>query len=81
MKKTVLIVLALALAACATVVIGQAPGGPPPGGPRGGRGGMSCPAMALNVPPAMVFERAEGLQLTEEQKTKLKDTLAKSDET
>ena len=80
MKKTVFIVLALALIACATAVIGQAPAGPPPMAP-GVKGGVSCPAMALAPPPAMVFERADALQLTDDQKTKLKDSLAKGEET
>ena len=82
MKKTAIIVLALALAACATVVLGQvaAPGGQ--GGQFRGQGfggGLTCPAMALAPPSAMLIDRLDTLGLSEETKGKLKASLTKSD--
>lgn len=85
MRKTAIIVLSLALAACAIVVLAQVPGGPPAtGGPAGMRVGMgmgSCPAMTLTPPSARMLERADMLQLSDDQKTKLNDVLSKGDQT
>lgn len=97
MKKAVFVVLILTLVACAGAVVGQAgvaapppaggPAPPPPGLARPGGPGMmgggmmSCPAMAVAPPPAGLVARAEALQLSDDQKTKLKDILAKSEET
>ena len=41
---------------------------------------MSCPAMALMPPQSMVIDRAEALQLSEEQKEKLKTILTRSED-
>jgi Spy/CpxP family protein refolding chaperone len=43
---------------------------------------MSCPAMAVMTPQAQMFERvADILQLTDDQKTKLTDIIAKNEQT
>ena len=84
LRQTVFIVMAFALMACGSTVVGQeGAGAPPPGGfARPGMGGMTpCPATALAPPPAGFVDRAEPLQLTDDQKTKLKDILAKGEET
>ena len=87
MKKVTVIVLALALAACATVVLGQGgtPGGQGQG--QGGQfrgqgmgGGITCPSMALAPPPAMLIDRVDTLQLSDEKKANLKAVLTKSDD-
>lgn len=90
MRKTIFFVLTLALA-CATLALAQQP--PPPGGqpgaPPGGPGGMmrggpmmSCPAMVVGPPPAMMIERGgDMLGLTDEaQKAKLLAILTKSED-
>ena len=89
MKKTVFVIVALALAACATTALAQGPNPAPPAGgfagpPGAGMmgGGMgTCPAMVLSPPPAGIVDRADALQLADGQKTKLKDVLTKSEET
>lgn len=91
MRKTVLFVMALALA-CATLALAQqppttppgpgGPGGPGGGGMSGMRGGMmmSCPAMTLAPPQnAMIDRNADTLALKDDQKTKLTGSLTKSE--
>ena len=85
LKKVTVIVLALALAACATVVFGQvgAPSGQGQGGQGRGQGfagGITCPAMALSPPPAMLIDRVDTLQLSDEKKANLKAVLTKIDD-
>jgi Spy/CpxP family protein refolding chaperone len=83
MRKTALVLAVLALLLSAALVWGQAPpaGRTGPGGTGGGRGGfMMGPAMAVPAPTAMSFDRMFGqLQLTDDQTTKIKDILTKSD--
>ena len=84
MKRTVVVTVVLALAICATAVWSQGPPGQGgPGGPGGMRGfGMSCPAMAVMPPHTGMLDRmADALQLTDDQITKLKETMTKNDET
>jgi hypothetical protein len=76
MKKTVLVVLTLAVAMCATAAWGQ--GGPPPGGPRG----MGSVAMAIMPPRADMTDCiTSSLELTTAQATALKSILTTSDST
>ncbi|MEN6520685.1 MAG: periplasmic heavy metal sensor [Armatimonadota bacterium] len=80
MKNTILVAVALAIGVCASPVWSQGPGS---GGP-GGRGGsaMSCPLMAVMPPQSASLDRlSESLQLTEDQTSKLKTVLTKSEET
>ena len=89
MKRALLIVVVLAVALSAYAVWGQGgPGGPQgpgaPGGrqgPGGGGGrGQGSPAMAVMPPPALLFDNPNNpLQLTDEQKTKLKDIMTQND--
>jgi len=87
LRKFVFVVVSLALFACATAVLAQQapPAGPPPGGqpqgPGGGRQGfqMSCPAMALSLPPAAAVDRATDLNLTDDKKSKLTAALTKNE--
>lgn len=94
MKTSVAVVVALMLVMSSVGVWGQAPPDQPPPGPQGPGPGMpggpgrmmrmggTCPAMALNLPPAMMIDRAgEMLQLTDEQKTNLKSALDKGEQT
>lgn len=83
MKKVLLVAVVLAAVISATPVWSQ--GGPGPGGPGGPRGmggfGMSCPAMAVMPPQVGMLDRmADALQLTEDQMTKLRTAMTKSDE-
>jgi len=92
MRKVSVFAVALAIALLATAAWGQYnPGAPgdanrpnrPGGGGMGGmgRGGGFSTAMAVMPPQPMFFERnAEELQLTEDQKTKLKDVMMKSEQ-
>ncbi|MGC8863701.1 MAG: Spy/CpxP family protein refolding chaperone [Armatimonadota bacterium] len=89
MKKVLFLMTAVAVAAaCALAASAQGPGGPPaagrpagPGMPGIARGGPGfCAAMALAPPPPAIVDRAQALQLTQEQKTKLRDILAKGEE-
>ncbi len=87
MKKTVFVIAALAVTACGTTALAQGPGGPPPaGGPAGAPGLLragfgSCPVMGIAPPPAAIVDRAEALQLTDDQKTKLRHALANGEQT
>lgn len=81
MRNTILIAVALAAVVCASPVYSQ--GRPGAGGPRG-TGGLSasCPVMAITPPQASALDRlADAFQLTEDQSSKLKSVLTKSDET
>ena len=89
MKKLLFVLAALAAAAVwAVTASAQGPVGPPPAGGPAGPGGPGmvrgtigvCAVMALTPPPAAIVDRAQVLQLTEEQKTKLSDILAKGEE-
>gem|GEM_PF-2908975 len=82
MKKSVIILLVLALALCATVALAQGgPGGPGGQNRRGGNNAASL-SMAVAPPPAaMIDSIADNLQLTSDQKTKLSAILTKADET
>jgi len=88
MKRALLIAVALALALSASAVWAQGgPGGRQGPGAFGGRQapggrGQRCPAMAVMPPPAAVLNDLSGaLQLTDDQKTKLKDIMTQSDAT
>jgi hypothetical protein len=76
----------LALSAWAQTPPAAPPGAPPmtmqgPGPMMGGRQMASCPAIALGLPPGMLFEmRAEQLGLSSEQTGKLKTALMKAEE-
>jgi Spy/CpxP family protein refolding chaperone len=85
LKKTAIFVLVLALLIGASVVYSQGPTGQRQGARQGAGGmggfGMSCPAMAIMPPSAMMLERMDTLQLTDEQKTNLQTIAEKSDQT
>lgn len=81
MKKTVLVAITLLTVFCVVPAWCQGQSGP--GGPGGPGGGMiSCPAMAIAPPSAAMVDRlAENLSLTEDQTTKLKAVMTKSENT
>jgi len=83
MNRTLVIVLVLVFAVCAAVCA-QYTQGPPGGMQANQRGnqmrGGTCPAMAIAPPPAAFVDRADALQLSDEQKGKLKAVLTKSEE-
>lgn len=92
MKTLVLVVTVLVLAICTSAIWSQGGGRQGrqgtqggqgrqggPGGP-GGPGMMSCPAMALAPPQAVMLERLTAtLELTDEQVEELGDVLTKGD--
>lgn len=81
MRKIVVVVVILCLMIGAATVWSQVQNRT--GGSRGPGGmgfRMTCPAMALSPPSAMMLERTESLSLTEDQNTRLKEVLAKSEE-
>jgi len=82
MKKAVVVALVVAATLCAALAWGQGGGTDRRTGPGGfGARMMSCPAAALAPPQAMMLDRAaETLQLTDEQKGKLRDVTTKSEE-
>lgn len=78
MRKTVVIVLVLAIAACASAVFAQQG----QGGPWRGAGmfGMNTATTLMPPSPAMI-DRAQSLNLSTETKDKLRTALTKGDET
>ena len=76
MRKTVLVVVALAALTCAMAAWSQGP--PPPGGPGGH--GMASTAMAIMPPPAAMLDGlTKMLSLTTDQAASLKTVLTAND--
>jgi len=85
MGRSVSVVLAVAVAMCATAAWaqgGERPSRSASGGPGGMGMQMSCPAMAVAVPRVeMLAREAKDLSLTSDQLTKLQEAMKKADET
>jgi Spy/CpxP family protein refolding chaperone len=82
MKKVVVIALVMAVVLCASAVLAQSQDAQRrSSGTTRNMFGASCPATALNPPPAMLLDRADSLNLPAETKDKLKAVLTKGSET